>query len=177
MDYKISEIPRLSKSDKKRFWLKVKKTKKCWVWMATLTRGYGSFWVKTRNYPAHRVSLKINKTRMHSKKLVCHKCDNRRCIKPSHLFLGTHKQNTHDMIQKNRQKCLGARKKHIPNDLIKRMGKWTDQEIADAAALRGFKCDRKTIWYRRRQLLIPTNPLKNRRPIDGKGRYTHKGGA
>ncbi len=39
--------------------------------------------------------------------LVCHHCDNPKCINPEHLFLGTRKDNTQDMLKKGRDNCWG----------------------------------------------------------------------
>lgn len=43
-------------------------------------------------------------------KLVCHHCDTPRCIEPTHLFVGTHADNMHDMIRKGRQRPRGKAK-------------------------------------------------------------------
>lgn len=88
-----------------RFWLMVRKTDSCWLWTGSVNRkGYGQISTKRGNRPlqAHRFSYRIHFGRIPSRKMVLHKCDNPSCVNPDHLFLGTAKQNTDDMITKER---------------------------------------------------------------------------
>src|SRR5271156_3333483 len=75
----------------------------CWNWIASLsTHGYGQIYYNKKNYPAHRISWFVHKNEWPSL-FVLHACDNRKCVNPDHLFLGTAKDNTKDMFKKGRQ--------------------------------------------------------------------------
>lgn len=85
-----------------RFWSKVQKTDTCWNWIAGgRGNGYGSFRLSGKTIDAHVVSWMIH----YGNPTLCvlHKCDNRKCINPSHLFEGTHKDNHDDMVAKGRK--------------------------------------------------------------------------
>lgn len=88
-----------------RFWSKVEKTEKCWNWKACKRDGYGLFRLNSgesmRN--AHRVSWEILNGDIPHGLQVLHKCDNRLCVNPNHLFLGTLQDNMNDRNKKNRQ--------------------------------------------------------------------------
>ena len=91
--------------DIKNFLSKIKKTGGCWIWEAQLSGGgYGRFKVDGTPDYAHRVSWRhFNKKKVIPLgKQVMHKCDNRKCVNPKHLILGTPKDNTQDMINKGR---------------------------------------------------------------------------
>jgi hypothetical protein len=73
----------------------------CWNWAGGVSRGYGQFWNGTRTVPAHHVLLD---SPVPKGKMACHKCDNRRCVRPSHIFIGTARDNVADCINKGRFK-------------------------------------------------------------------------
>jgi hypothetical protein len=93
-----------------RFWAKVQKSDGCWEWTAAhLPQGYGEFMMKlpsevrARPHRAHRVAWMLaNKRLIPAGLYVCHHCDNPKCVRPEHLFLGTHADNTRDMVKKGR---------------------------------------------------------------------------
>jgi hypothetical protein len=91
----------------KRFWDKVHKlpgARACWEWRATRTVwGYGQFWLNGRHQQAHRVAYELQVGPVPDGLLVLHRCDNRRCVRRSHLRLGTHEANMADMVKKERQ--------------------------------------------------------------------------
>lgn len=80
--------------------------KDCWEWKARISNfGYGQFAIKAGNVKqAHRLSYEIYIGKIPKGKLVCHSCDNRKCVNPKHLWLGTQKDNVRDMWSKNRAK-------------------------------------------------------------------------
>lgn len=101
--YKTQE----EKTTEEKFWEKVDKgsgKKECWNWNSGLTKaGYGQFHCDGRNTRAHRYSYELHHGPVPKGKFICHTCDNERCVNPDHLFLGIPKDNSDDMVQKDRQ--------------------------------------------------------------------------
>jgi hypothetical protein len=90
-----------------RFWEKVQKVDgdACWEWTgAKYANGYGEFSVRRSvAKPAHRVAWALTHGSIPDGFWVLHRCDNRKCVRPDHLFLGTAQDNSDDMWAKNRQ--------------------------------------------------------------------------
>ena len=85
-----------------RFWSKVEKTNKCWFWMAGSVQSprggrYGVFSIGKKIKYAHRISWELEKDEIPLGMQVNHICHNTLCVRLSHLYLGTQKDNMRDM--------------------------------------------------------------------------------
>lgn len=88
-----------------RFWSHVEKTDGCWNWTSARSKcgkGYGVFNANDKSLGAHRVSFEIANGPIPSGLHVLHSCDNKICVRPDHLHLGTHKQNMEEAAERNR---------------------------------------------------------------------------
>jgi hypothetical protein len=89
-----------------RFWPKVRKTETCWLWLASTDKdGYGQIGsgITVRNpthtmLKAHRVSWELVNGVIPEGLSCLHKCNNPICVNPGHLYLGTHLDNTLDVV-------------------------------------------------------------------------------
>ena len=86
----------------------------CWNWTGIITwDGYGQITYHKRIIKVHRLAAHFwLGFSLNDSKLVCHKCDNRACFKPKHLFFGTNFDNMRDSVQKGRHR--GSRITHCP---------------------------------------------------------------
>lgn len=125
-----------------RLWNQVSKGKEpddCWEWVGTTNqKGYGYTALSSsgekngKKLYTHRLAYQLTYGPIPEGMHVCHKCDNPRCCRPDHLFLGTHQENMSDMVSKGRST------KKIPKKTEQKIvsqyltGNYTYQQLADA---------------------------------------------
>lgn len=86
-----------------RFWKRVRENNGCWEWQGSIQpNGYGAVSYQGVSRYAHRVAYEITYGTIPDGMFVCHHCDNRKCVRLDHLFLGTNADNMRDMSQKGR---------------------------------------------------------------------------
>jgi len=111
-------------SDEERFWSRVKKTDRCWLWTGNKNPdGYGMFWLDGKAHGAHRVSWLFHYGEIPKHLFVLHHCDNPACVRPCHLFLGTAGDNSRDSWAKGRGSVHRATSTRIQNQLDKQFCK------------------------------------------------------
>ena len=94
----------------------------CWNWTAScFSDGYGKIYFKGKRMGSHRASYEVFKRHIPYTRIVCHKCDNIKCINPDHLFLGSQSDNIKDKNNKGRNKS------NIPFSLAKYVFKNKDK--------------------------------------------------
>lgn len=99
----------------------------CWPWLgATDKNGYGTFGWQGVRHRAHRWALSLSGVPVDPGLLVLHNCDNPRCVNPAHLRQGTAKDNSEDMVARNRQ-CVRRGSRNT-------MAKLTEADVLDIRA-------------------------------------------
>lgn len=121
---------------KERFYNNIKiNSQGCWIWHGSKDKdGYGNFSFEGEQR-AHRVAYKLWIGEIPNGMMVCHHCDTPACVNPEHLFLGTAKDNTQDMIKKGRniQRYIDRSGKNNGH------AKLTEEDIQNIRALYGSK--------------------------------------
>jgi hypothetical protein len=108
------------------FWSNVSQQKAtaCWPWTASCAHGYGQLWagVPRRKWQAHRLAWTLKFGRIPPGFCVLHRCDNRGCCNPRHLWLGTRGDNNRDRHLKGRDKAgvgeRNARSRIVAADVV-----------------------------------------------------------
>lgn len=133
-----------------RFWVRVLKHPDdgCWEWIGSRdTLGYGVLRIKKKNVRAHRLSLELSGVSIPQGMLVCHKCDQPKCVKPDHLVIGTQKDNMADAARKMR---LPHSEGHsgttlLSNDVVAIRTSYASGESSVSIAAR-YKISKQEVW-------------------------------
>lgn len=153
-----------------RFWPKIIKTDGCWLWVAWVNNhGYGQFFKDNRNQYAHRVSFELSNGPIPDGLLVLHKCDIPACVRPDHLFLGTHKENSRDMVKKGRHNKLGNPGTQWKCDELHPNRKLSDQDVSEIRQRRanGESCTFVARAFGINPTTVSKIVLRQRRFVDG----------
>lgn len=155
-------------SDEARFWSKVEMIPEssCWHWTGAKNgKGYGVMHGRTRL--AHRFSYELHNGPIPEGMLICHSCDSPLCVNKDHLFLGSHKDNTQDMVKKGRAKnqntsktkCKRGHKFNKKNTHVNHIGERTCRKCAvikateynkrNADKRRAYMKPYQAAWYQR----------------------------
>lgn len=137
LEEKIKNLP-------KNFLSKINFTDDCWLWTGALARGYGSYGHKRKSGSTHRFSWKHFNGEIPEALMVLHKCDVRNCINPSHLFLGTGKENAQDRIAKGRSNTTKLNKDQVI-EIRKSYIKFSKGDFSQKGLARKYGVDPKTI--------------------------------
>lgn len=144
-----------------RFWAKVNKDGPvpahvpelgpCWIWTACLIDGYGAINIDHRMIRSPRVSWALAFGDQNDL-CVLHKCDNRACVNPDHLFLGTVQDNNRDMTEKGRRRFV------VQRGELHGQARLTESLVADARARRAAGAKTKRMA---RELGVSETTLRN----------------
>lgn len=88
----------LGKTIEQRFWEKVdiKNENDCWNWMGCLNKGYGAFTSIRKTVLAYKQAYIFKNGPIPERTYILHKCNNKKCCNPSHLYIGNQRDNLND---------------------------------------------------------------------------------
>lgn len=117
----------------------IEKSSDCWNWIGALgPDGYGRITYSGKQYRPHVLSMILSGVEPRKGEMVCHRCDNKRCVNPNHLYLGNAKTNSRDAVERgllctgeahHRAKLTDARVREMR--ALHASGNFSIQKIAD----------------------------------------------
>jgi hypothetical protein len=122
----------------------------CVEWTGAKAHGYGKITVKNKSYSTHRLAYLMAKGSIPKGLFVCHSCDNRACVNPEHLWLGTHTDNMRDAISKGRKLYKGEDNpdSRLTEEQVLEIRKsYEFREVTQKELAKRFNVSRSTIQY------------------------------
>lgn len=112
------QVERTTPDLRKKFWERVSKSDDeagCWEWIGGKMNGYGRMKIDgVHLVQAHRLSYVLHYGDVPTGLIVCHKCNNRSCVRPDHLYAGTYKDNFDDMARAGNAFDISSTTNHSP---------------------------------------------------------------
>jgi hypothetical protein len=118
----------------------------CWEWTRATNKGYGAMAVHgSRMRQAHVVAWELHHGKpLPEGKILRHTCDNPPCTNPAHLILGTHKENSHDRLERGREAYNGKGFRHRTPEEVTEMRRLHSEGVSAGEIARQFGCSHVT---------------------------------
>lgn len=134
----------------KRFWTLADTSSPdgCWPWLAATDKdGYGRFELPGhRQATAHRFAYEIAVGPIPKGQSVLHHCDNPSCVRPDHLFIGTHMDNMQDAMRKDRKYTDHPNSK-LTVEQVRIIKAELRKGVSQESLARQFHVNSGTIWF------------------------------
>lgn len=161
----------LSKQQIQHFWknIDIREVNECWNWKLKLSKnGYGHTTYNCISLKSHRIAFYLTNPTEDINKVICHKCDNRACCNPNHLFASSLYNNAYDTLSKGRFGKLDwnivklIREKFLQNTSIntQELGKWLKETMdIEMSANYLYRVIQNKNWYDK-EYLVPNINFK-----------------
>lgn len=144
-------MTKYTEAPEQRFWSLADKSGDCWEWKGTKKgNGYGQFFFDGHRWIAHRAAWTFAFGEIPKGLAVCHRCDNPRCVRPDHLFLGTWAENNQDRHRKGRSGAAKGEqngKARLTEDSVRQIRHLHTQGFGYRAIARRFSMSRSAIAH------------------------------
>lgn len=116
----------------------------CWLWKgSTNNMGYATLWIEEKLVAIHRFMYQLAHGNIRKDQWCLHKCDVPACVNPSHIFLGTAKDNAQDMRSKGRSRYTGSH--NLTPDEVREIRRMRDAGMDNAKIGERFGIDQMSI--------------------------------